>query len=315
MKTENKKSFTFVVTSYNQEKVILENLESIKYQIENYGKDINCSLLICDDCSQDNTVEIVKRWLDINKDLFYEYKIMTSEKNMGTVKNTIRGIQNTKTDNFKILHADDLFYKNNIFEFMDSEYNFVVTPVIRINNQQTIVKDLKREYFAYIVNKNRVKKIMKKTIEYTMPFHTPGVVWKKYLFDQSTIDEMKPYNTIEDVPLWKGLLSKDETKVCFCVKPYVLYRTSIGVSHNLNNPKREQYNLEKAKLQNEIWWKNKKTIYRVYFYILARIYERIYFNFKEIQSINNDYKKETVKANEFYKMIQKRVEEYSSISI
>ena len=86
MKTENKKSFTFVVTSYNQEKVILENLESIKYQIENYGKNINCSLLVCDDCSQDNTIGVVEKWLDNNKDLFYEYKIMTSEKKYGNCK-------------------------------------------------------------------------------------------------------------------------------------------------------------------------------------------------------------------------------------
>ena len=315
MKTEKKKNFTFVVTSYNQEKVILENLESIKFQIENFGKDINCSLLICDDCSKDNTVEVAKRWLDINKDLFYEYKIIVPEANKGIVQNTIRGIQNTKTDDFKILAADDLYYKNNIFEFMNSEYNFVVTPIIRINNQGTIVKDLKREYFAYIVNKNRVKKIMKKTIEYTMPFHTPGVIWKKYLFDQSTINEMKPYSTIEDVPLWKNILNKDETKVCFCAKPYILYGTSNGVSHNPNNPKREQYNLEKIKLHNEIWWKNNKIIYKAYFYILKKIYEKIYFNFREVQLINNEYKKEIVEANEFYKMIQKRVEEYNSTYI
>ena len=315
MKTENKKSFTFVVTSYNQEKVILENLESIKYQIENYGKNINCSLLVCDDCSQDNTIGVVEKWLDNNKDLFYEYKIIVPKANTGTVKNTTRGIQNTKTNNFKILHADDLFYKNNIFEFMDSEDNFVVTPIIRINNQGTIVKDLKREYFAYIVKKKSVKKVMRKTIEYTMPFHTPGVIWKKYLFDQSTIDEMKPYNTIEDVALWKNILNKDETKVCFYTKPYVLYRTSNGVSHNPNNPKREQYNLEKTKLQNEIWWRNNKTIYKVYFYILTKIYEKIYFNFREVQLINNEYKKEIVEANEFYKMIQKRVEEYNSTYI
>ena len=50
------KEFTFGVFTYNQEQFIFENLESIKYQIEKYGGGTSFSLVMSDDCSQDNTV-------------------------------------------------------------------------------------------------------------------------------------------------------------------------------------------------------------------------------------------------------------------
>lgn len=44
--SEFMKNFIFGVFCYNQENYIIENLESIKYQIVNHGKDINCSIVI-----------------------------------------------------------------------------------------------------------------------------------------------------------------------------------------------------------------------------------------------------------------------------
>ena len=41
----NKLSFTFGILAYNQEKEILETLESIRYQIEHYSDNENINLI------------------------------------------------------------------------------------------------------------------------------------------------------------------------------------------------------------------------------------------------------------------------------
>ena len=55
----NKLSFTFGILAYNQEKEILETLESIRYQIEHYSDNENINLILIDDSSADNTVDVV----------------------------------------------------------------------------------------------------------------------------------------------------------------------------------------------------------------------------------------------------------------
>ena len=52
---------TIVVISYNQSKYIKENLDSIKAQTY-----LNIELIVADDASPDNSVEIFESWLKHN---------------------------------------------------------------------------------------------------------------------------------------------------------------------------------------------------------------------------------------------------------
>ena len=47
--------YSFGILCYNHEWCILELLESIKYQIQNYGDNIEVFLYLSDDASQDKT--------------------------------------------------------------------------------------------------------------------------------------------------------------------------------------------------------------------------------------------------------------------
>lgn len=64
------KEFTFFTLSFNQEKYIIQHLESIKYQIETYGAEYLIHYIICDDSSSDKTIYYAKKWLERNKRLF-----------------------------------------------------------------------------------------------------------------------------------------------------------------------------------------------------------------------------------------------------
>ena len=63
--------FTFLTITYNQENLIIEHLEGIKYQIENHGKNHRFKYILGDDCSTDSTVKLVEEWIKLNSKLFY----------------------------------------------------------------------------------------------------------------------------------------------------------------------------------------------------------------------------------------------------
>ena len=73
---------TFVVTSYNYEKYILKTLESIKSQTYK-----NIEIIVVDDKSSDNSVELIKKFISENRDL--NIKLTEHEYNYGQLHNKI----------------------------------------------------------------------------------------------------------------------------------------------------------------------------------------------------------------------------------
>ena len=73
--------FTFVTITYNHEKYIIEHLESIRYQIENFSEGKKMNLIISDDGSMDDTMLFAQKWVERNRFLFSEVELLTSEKN------------------------------------------------------------------------------------------------------------------------------------------------------------------------------------------------------------------------------------------
>ena len=71
--------FGFITITYNHEKYIIEHLESIKFQIESYSLN-EVTLLVCDDCSTDNTIELISKWTSKYEWLFKDIQIIRSDK-------------------------------------------------------------------------------------------------------------------------------------------------------------------------------------------------------------------------------------------
>lgn len=75
------------VLSYNSAKTILETLESIKAQTYQ-----NIELIVSDDCSKDNTVELCRQWIAVNKNRFVRVVLLTVKENTGVCANGNRAI-------------------------------------------------------------------------------------------------------------------------------------------------------------------------------------------------------------------------------
>ncbi len=102
------------VITYNSSKYVLETLESIKAQTYQ-----NIELIVSDDCSTDNTVEICRKWIEENKERFVRTELITSEKNTGVSANGNRGREACRGEWIKSIAGDDLLMPNCIESYVN----------------------------------------------------------------------------------------------------------------------------------------------------------------------------------------------------
>ena len=223
-------SFSFVVMTYNHEDFIVEHLESIKYLVQNYADHIDVDLIISDDCSKDNTVNLIGQWLEKNGHIFRNYKLIRRRKNVGLVKSMFQTIQWVKTDYMKFIAGDDKFNKNNLFEqYAGMGDKIILSPVETFGAQNEVSKMI-RDNFDFVRGLQKTDRI-KKYLRYDNFISSPGAfVPIGYYKDPRLWKELLRYKLIEDYPGWFYILYKKRADIEIINKPYVCYRIGSGVS-------------------------------------------------------------------------------------
>jgi len=112
MESENP-LFSIIVVTYNSSNYVLETLESAKVQTYR-----NIELIVTDDCSTDNTVEICRNWINENKKRFVRTELITVEKNTGISPNVNRGFKAAKGEWVKPIAGDDILNPECISTFI-----------------------------------------------------------------------------------------------------------------------------------------------------------------------------------------------------
>lgn len=98
-----------VVITYNSSKTVIETLESIRNQT--YAK---LELIVTDDHSADNTVEIVREWLQKYHKRFVRARILKAKKNHGVTKNCNIGINQVNGKYVQLVAGDDILLEQAI---------------------------------------------------------------------------------------------------------------------------------------------------------------------------------------------------------
>lgn len=212
-----------VVVTYNSAKTILETLESIKNQTYK-----NIELIISDDCSKDNTIEICKKWLSENHTFFVNVKVVESIQNTGVAPNLNRAVQHSNGLWIKGLAGDDTLTPNSIEKFVDfvkqnncqicvSDLNLFSDENIDLS-QTRLTYNLFHNYLKEDLNK-QLKRIYK---EYTIP--GPGFFYSRLLYNLvGGFDEKYPF--CEEWPFAYKILKKGY-RFYPCPKKLVNYRIS-----------------------------------------------------------------------------------------
>ena len=102
------------VIVFNSANTVHETLDSIYAQV--YP---NIELIISDDCSTDNTVEICRDWIEKNKTRFVRTEVVTVEKNTGVAGNLNRAEAACRGEWIKPIAGDDVLLPNCIQDCID----------------------------------------------------------------------------------------------------------------------------------------------------------------------------------------------------
>ena len=188
-----------LVFTYNSAPFILETLESIKHQT--YA---NLELIVSDDHSADETVQLTREWMTKNSHLFSRSELITVEKNTRTSSNLNRGLKAATGEWIKFIAGDDFLFPNCIEEFVkevnaNPEIDFLFSNMA-VNGQETITKEL--VHFFSLNSQEQYKTLLKNSI---LPAPA-NFIRREVFFQLNYFDER--YGLFDDFPFFLKALKE-----------------------------------------------------------------------------------------------------------
>ena len=235
---------SIVVITYNSSRTIIKTLESIKKQTYN-----NIELLISDDCSTDETTEIVSNWLKSFGSVFMKAKLISTTLNTGISANLNRGVRETSGEWIKTIAGDDTLEPNAIEEYISfvnkcsENVNMCVCDVNCFSEEAFVPQSLIKEYENYFKLEKQPLEAQYVQILQENIFVGPTFFYTKKLYDLIG-GFSNEYGNGEEWPFVYKVL-KSGNRIYAVDKKLVNYRFSLSsLSHNRDNDGLRNKNLE-----------------------------------------------------------------------
>lgn len=326
---EKLNQFTFAVLTYNQESTVIETLESIKYQIKEFGYGYEFKLYVTDDNSKDSTPELVKAWINQNRYLFIEHQMFCNDCNMGTVYNYNILMCCIGDEKFKVIAGDDLIGPTSIFKDLSDKDGFIDTyPFYKLLDGKIYYNKLYLYDYYYKATKYSAKYNLKWMRKGDF-LHTPSTFYTKRLYEmgQCKITNSNFFLYEDDPSFYCMLRSNVNIFINFHLNALILYRYSLTATSTVPNHKflkdwvnlQKMYFNESRGLEKIYFWFRKsekiprnlnpyriidriKQIYRI-FIVCCRYnkgFQKFYNNFvNELDSVQAYYNEMNESASDF----------------
>jgi glycosyltransferase involved in cell wall biosynthesis len=227
-----------VVLTYNSAAFVVETLESIKEQTY-----YNIELIVTDDCSTDNTVEVCKQWIENNIDRFVRSEVVTTSKNSGIPTNCNRGIFASTGEWIKFIAGDDALMPNLLTEYiqhinLNPDIEFLHSNVVHYNESLNEGnKDIQTDCAKLRMNEKGISSMEQYEILLRVNHvKAPTTFIKKTIFNKvGTFDERYPL--WEDRPMWIKI-TENNIKLHFLDIVGVKYRVHCNSTQYNNKEKR-----------------------------------------------------------------------------
>lgn len=266
------------VITYNSSATVLETLESIRLQTYE-----NIELIISDDCSTDNTLQICEQWLTENNERFVSSRLITVDENTGIPANCNRAVKYAKGEWIKIIAGDDILVHDGLENFL-RHYNGK-DLIVACQYKTFIVGDDggkkygKLEPSLFIISNfsKSAKKQFKKLLMSNF-IAAPSVMINRIIFDKIGCFE-ETYRYFEDYPFWLKY-TFNGYRISYLPVLLVYYRMSgfsvtrqkesiVNESLLLDNIRLENYLMELIPLYLKFGYIYKYVYIRLIYYILV----------------------------------------------
>lgn len=214
---------TIIVASYNAEKYIEETLESCINQSYKF-----IQIIIADDCSKDNSVEIIESWLNDKKETHPDIEciFVRSQENRGIPANFNNGLKHAKGKWIKCIGSDDILLNDAVEKFIQElnsipsgqNYGAFFTYFETFGNDIVLSSKYPLSWTRDI-SKMRPSKFKQGLANIHFNNMAPGAFINRKYFTE--FDER--YRLLEDLPHWLKLIDNN-IKTDFLDFTSVLYR-------------------------------------------------------------------------------------------
>jgi len=209
---------SIIAGCYNHSNYVEELLNSVINQTYK-----NIQLIIFDDCSSDNSAEIIQKWIN---DKRISCVFLRHIENKGLAYSLNEALKYVEGKYFQLISCDDILVNNkieiqvNLFETqLSEEYGCVASNFSTIDENSKIIKE---RYFAekFIFPENTLGAILSNDLGYGIIIHSPTVLYRKNILDKTGFFDEKIMQ--EDLDFLVRVCLN--FKVAFCHQPLVKYR-------------------------------------------------------------------------------------------
>lgn len=220
------KLVSVVVQAYNSADTIERTLDSVCAQTYS-----NIELIITDDLSKDNTLEVAADWIKQHKGALTKIKLVTADVNTGISGSNNRALKQVTGKYAIFLAADDYMTPDAIQEYFDfCEKNTGVIPIAKVVlfSEENCDFSSVQEYcnrcyvFAQLDQKAQYRKLLvqNRIVSPAASFYPVKLLRKLKGFDEA-------YRWMEDYPINLRILKRGY-RFGFLDKQLIYYRISAG---------------------------------------------------------------------------------------
>lgn len=261
------KMFSIIVITYNQAAMLEECLDMMLSQ--EYRP---LELVISDDSSQDDTLNVADKWIQKNRGNFANIKFLTSRERTGIVSNIARGHCQTEGDMIKIIAGDDFLGPRSLLKAADvfEDYQGPIFVGDTVNFTSDNTSSRKTVSSMSPSNKGFFRKSPETQFKLQClenQISAPAVFLRREFFEKVFRWTEKNFNMIEDWPSWLHT-SLDGIHIPHFSGPTVFYR--------IHNKSLSQYkSTEKSIMKSEIFRSYYSDVLKVFDLLILPNIERL----------------------------------------
>lgn len=238
-----KLKFSIIIPNYNYGQLISKAIDSaISQNISNKNNNPNISLeiVVIDDCSTDNSLEVLESYSKDNK-----IKLLINTTNKGAAYSRNKGIEASTGDYIIFLDADDVLTQNSLYSICE----FIKSSIENLSDLPRIILTNHNNYYLDQNNKKIIKKSINKTLS-----SNNNIRFIDYLFNKkisvtagSIIFHKSFFNQTNNIIRFSEELKLNEDLAVFALamleKNFVYYNITTVEIYKHPASLRNQYNL------------------------------------------------------------------------